>query len=175
MRMSTVTISVGEVTTGAGAVTTSTGSARSRPGPARPPSISVGVSGVGNNLRTHVAAGVLPGQYESVQCEMGRGPCSAGQAIGRSLRCVRSGEGRCAVEVLRVSCLGVPGFRRGGHEAEKRVVREHSRRRYEHRGECGAEQAALAVVRTRGIRFQSMRVMRRTGEQKGEYEDGGER
>lgn len=77
--------------------------------------------------------------------------------------------------MLRVSCLGIPGFRRGGHVADERVVREGRRRVYKHRGGRGAEKAALAMVRNRGVRFQSMTVMRRTGKQKGEYQDGGER
>lgn len=109
---------------------------------------------------------------------MGRGPCSAGptgQAIGRSLRSFRSGKGRCAVLVLRDPYPWVPGFRRGGHEADERMVRERSRCVFKHRGGCGAEETPLAVVRIRGVRFQSMTVMRRTGEQEGEYQDGGER
>jgi len=98
-----------------------------------------------------------------------------GRAIGRILRGVRSGKGRCAVPVLRVPCLRVSGLRCVGHEADKLVLRERRRRLFEHRGGWAAEKATLALVCNGRARFQSVAVMRRTGKKKGKYQDGGER
>lgn len=46
------------------------------------------------------------------------------RAIGRSLRSVRSGEGRRAVAVLRDLNPGVSGFRRDGHGADELEIRQ---------------------------------------------------
>lgn len=112
------------------------GSVRPTSGPARPRP-GVGPAGVGTVFRTHAASGYRPVQNESVESGTGRGPCRVGKAIVRSLRRVRSGKGRGAIQVLRGPCLGVPGFRLCGHEADKREIRKRRKRRYEHRGGCG--------------------------------------